>query len=51
MKYVKATAYIEGEIVCQHHCPLFCLGFIRWLCKLLGATLNVSEVKDTRVKP
>lgn len=48
MKYVKVTAYVDGEAVSEPRIPLFYLGFVRWVCRMIGATISVSEVMDTK---
>ena len=48
MKYVKVTAFVDGEAVTEPSVPLFCLGFVRWVARLTGATLSVSHIQDTK---
>ena len=48
MKYVRVTAFVDGEAVTEPRIPIFCLGFVRWVARILGATLSVSPVMDDR---
>ncbi len=48
MKYCRVVAYVEGEAVAEPAVPLFCLPFLRWVARMLGATMAEGPVQDTR---
>jgi hypothetical protein len=39
-KTTRVTVYVDGEVLHEHHFPIFLLPFMRWLCRMLGATMH-----------
>ena len=46
MKYCKVVAFVDGEAVVEPEVPLFCLPFLRWVARMLGASISVSSAHE-----
>jgi len=46
MKHCSVTVQIDGEIIREQSIPVFLLPFVKWLCKMCGSTLSVSDSMD-----